>query len=316
VNPRACGYTMLNAALNDVRIDVRIGSLLEPVEGEAFDLLVSNPPYVLSPEKALVFRDNGYPGDSFNRLVASSVSSALAPGGTAVVLLSWSQPLGVRQPSPLGWLDGVDADALLVLTGMADAVTEAGSWNREFAGDPERYARQVERWLAWYTEQGIEQIGYGALTLRRPAVPRTAKPWRFALPGEPRSGPCGDHVDRILSAHAQMEDIADAALLSSTLRLRPGTVLRATAIPEEGGWTRSAALGIEPGLGVTAPVTPQQEQVLFQLSASEARPVGALTELLPTAALVEFVRGLVEAGFAELGGVAHPTTATQQARFP
>ena len=41
VNERALAMTRLNAALNGVRIDVRAGSLFEPVAGERFDLIVA-----------------------------------------------------------------------------------------------------------------------------------------------------------------------------------------------------------------------------------------------------------------------------------
>ena len=48
---RALAFAAFNAALNGVgNIEFREGSLLEPVTGERFDLIVSNPPYVISPE--------------------------------------------------------------------------------------------------------------------------------------------------------------------------------------------------------------------------------------------------------------------------
>ena len=49
VNPRALQLARWTAALNRVELDVREGSLFEPVRDERFDLIVSNPPYVISP---------------------------------------------------------------------------------------------------------------------------------------------------------------------------------------------------------------------------------------------------------------------------
>src|SRR6185295_16402497 len=58
VNERALAFADLNAALNDLdNVETRAGSFFEPVEGETFELVVSNPPYVISPEIAYVFRD-------------------------------------------------------------------------------------------------------------------------------------------------------------------------------------------------------------------------------------------------------------------
>jgi release factor glutamine methyltransferase len=51
VSRRALLTAQINARLNRVRIRGRRGDLLEPVRGERFDAIVSNPPYVPGPEK-------------------------------------------------------------------------------------------------------------------------------------------------------------------------------------------------------------------------------------------------------------------------
>ena len=62
VNPRALAVAAFNLALNGVtNIELREGSLLEPVAGERFGCIVSNPPYVVSPDAAFTFRDSGLP---------------------------------------------------------------------------------------------------------------------------------------------------------------------------------------------------------------------------------------------------------------
>ncbi|HEX4976240.1 MAG TPA: methyltransferase, partial [Nocardioides sp.] len=73
VNERALAITRLNAALNEVAVEVRAGSLYEPVTGEAFDLIVTNPPFVVSPAtgERLVYRDSGLPGDEMVRRVVT-----------------------------------------------------------------------------------------------------------------------------------------------------------------------------------------------------------------------------------------------------
>lgn len=50
ISARALAFAELNAQLNGVHnIEFRLGSLFEPVVGEAFDLVVSNPPFVITP---------------------------------------------------------------------------------------------------------------------------------------------------------------------------------------------------------------------------------------------------------------------------
>ena len=65
--------TRLNAALNEVHVDVRDGQPVRAGAGEQFDLVVTNPPFVISPAtgERLVYRDSGLPGDE-----SSSRSSA------------------------------------------------------------------------------------------------------------------------------------------------------------------------------------------------------------------------------------------------
>ena len=84
VNERALAYAAFNAALNGVdNVETRSGSFFEPVEGEQFDLVVANPPYVVSPESAYLFRDSGMPGDAVSEHVVRATPAALAPGAFA-----------------------------------------------------------------------------------------------------------------------------------------------------------------------------------------------------------------------------------------
>src|SRR5206468_8352084 len=52
VNPRALRLAELSARLSGVSLELREGSLFEPVEEERFDLIVANPPFVISPTTA------------------------------------------------------------------------------------------------------------------------------------------------------------------------------------------------------------------------------------------------------------------------
>jgi hypothetical protein len=98
VSPRAL-FTRINALLNDAEgIDTRRGSLFEPVAGEQFDRVVSNPPFVITPRVAGVpeyeYRDAGYAGDDLVAAFVSGVGAVLAPGGTAQLLGNWEYRAG------------------------------------------------------------------------------------------------------------------------------------------------------------------------------------------------------------------------------
>ena len=91
VSERALAFTRLNALLNGVDgIETRLGSLFEPVRGEVFDRVVSNPPFVITPRVAGVpeyeYRDAGLAGDDLVAAFVTGVGEVLAPGGTAQLL--------------------------------------------------------------------------------------------------------------------------------------------------------------------------------------------------------------------------------------
>jgi hypothetical protein len=73
-------FAAFGARLNRIaNVELREGDLFEPVAGDRFDLILANPPYVVSPETGLLFRDDGLPGDSF--------SEGLVRRGSGVIIL-------------------------------------------------------------------------------------------------------------------------------------------------------------------------------------------------------------------------------------
>ncbi len=174
VNARALWLTRLNAELNGVEnIEVRDGSLLEPVAGELFDLVATNPPFVISPPggERLVYRDSGLPGDEVVERIVRDAPDHLAPGGWLQVLANWAilrdQPWGERLG---GWLRD-DCDALVVQREVLDPPSYVELWLKDAGlhGDP-TYLERYDAWLSWFDEQRIEGVGFGWLNARRREV--------------------------------------------------------------------------------------------------------------------------------------------------
>jgi hypothetical protein len=174
VNERALWMTRLNAALNGVdesALDVRAGSLYEPVAGEQFDLVVTNPPFVISPAtgERLVYRDSGLPGDEVVRRVVAEAPAHLRPGGWAQVLANWVIEQGRPWDERLaGWVEGSGCDTWVVQREVADPAQYVELWLKDAGlhGTPE-YAERYDAWLGWFEEQGIEGVGFGWLNLHR-----------------------------------------------------------------------------------------------------------------------------------------------------
>jgi len=89
-NPRAVNLARFNAQLNGLSNVEVLEYDFEPVRDQEFDLIVSNPPYVVSPENAFIFRDSGLPGDALCRKIIGEGARHLREGGYCQFLCSWA----------------------------------------------------------------------------------------------------------------------------------------------------------------------------------------------------------------------------------
>jgi methylase of polypeptide subunit release factors len=107
VSERALAFARFNAALNGVAVDWRAGSLLEPVAGETFDLVVAQPPFVPCPPAldAVTFAHGGPAGDELAFALLPALPAVLAPDAVALVRFDAprrSQPLVDRMRAAVG----------------------------------------------------------------------------------------------------------------------------------------------------------------------------------------------------------------------
>src|SRR5262249_26007997 len=148
VNPRALAFTGLNAALSGIdHVETRRGSLFEPVAGERFELIVCNPPFVVSPERRWTYRDGSLEGDELTAQVVREAAEHLADGGFATMLGSW---LGRDDDAPdervWEWVQGVGCDAWILPVDEATPLEHAERWNTHLEQDRAAHDDAVARW--------------------------------------------------------------------------------------------------------------------------------------------------------------------------
>ncbi len=96
--PRALAFARMTLAINGVgNVGLREGSFFDPVGGERFDLIVSNPPFAISPEKEFVFRDSGMQEGELPGFMLGGAAALLEEGGFAAIMLNWPHD------TPDGW---------------------------------------------------------------------------------------------------------------------------------------------------------------------------------------------------------------------
>jgi hypothetical protein len=164
---RALRFAATTAALNGLDWELLHGDMAKPVSGRRFDLVVSNPPFVIGPGAGShTYRDSGRPVDGICSELASQAEELLTEGGHLQFLANWAYVEGESwQERVASWLAGTAVDGWVIQREVTDPVTYVQLWLRD-SGD-QFDARRAEEWLDWFDEQRIEAVGFGVITLRR-----------------------------------------------------------------------------------------------------------------------------------------------------
>ena len=240
ISARALAIARFNAELNDIHtIEFRLGSLFDPVSGERFDQILSNPPFVITPRTAGVpnyeYRDGGMVGDALVESVIRGAGEHLTPGGIAQLLGNWEYGQGGdgldRVAAWLGEDETRDLDAWIIERDTQRVTEYAETWIRDGGTTPStpEFDRLFGAWLDDFEARGVSQVGFGYVTLRRPEAGTrpnaSATPLRRLerLPealGTNGSG-LGTHLAVCLAGYDWASSRTDDELAVETVRVAP-----------------------------------------------------------------------------------------------
>ena len=340
ISTRALAFTAFNAALAGVsvagapdagtesvagsesgsdsgagRLELLRGSLLEPVAGRRFDLIVSNPPFVITPPAVreaglplMEYRDAG--GPVLPRLVAG-LGEHLEPGASAVMLGNWEhRGAGSWRDAVAAWLpEGLDA--WVVEREVQDPVEYAAMWLRDGGLTPDRDAETfdaaLEAWIDDFEVRDVRGVGFGYLIVHRPRRPR--EPWRLleevTTSGQ---GVLGPHVAEVLEARERLAGLDDEAVadlhpllapdVTEERHLIPGAAEPTVILLRQGGGlgrTLRASTAVAALAGVA-----DGELSVDQIASAVAALTGEDVTALRTE-MVEATRRLVTTGFLTVG---------------
>lgn len=193
ISERALEFTRLNAQINGIdNIETRQGSLLEPLRGQTVDLLVTNPPFVITPQAArgqFEYRDGGMPGDQLMRSLVRDIPHHLSDGGQAAMLGNWEVGQPDAEAGPAAWHkaaqnEAASADEAPVGTAAAGQTSlmviereqlsptaYAHTWIRDggVVRASEKWNADTAAWLDDFASRGVEQISFGWVRFKRAA---------------------------------------------------------------------------------------------------------------------------------------------------
>jgi predicted RNA methylase len=307
LNPRAVGMTRFNALLNGVEnVEAVEGDLFEPAHDDRFDLIACNPPFVVSPENDVMFRDSGLGGDAICERIVRATPAHLAEGGFAQVMCNWVRPAGHDWRERLrSWVGDSGCDAWIIHIHTDEPDFYADHWLRQGdQRDLDRLGARFERWMSYYQEQGIDAIDSGLIMLRRRSGGRN---W-VAFDTERRLNvPNGVALLAAFEARDLLQGLGDdRALLDLRLRCRSELRLVQRLEPAQSGWlVAGAECVLGEGLRFEGQMNPlifhlltlcRGDQPLSAVLAQVAARLGQdAASILPAA--LESVRDLVSQGF-------------------
>lgn len=169
----------IDAANLDARVSLRKGDLLEPVAGERFDLVVSNPPFVITPRREgegaseqYTYRDGGRPGDSLVEGLVRGLGDILEADGIAVMLGNWEiHEQDENWHSRLESWPGEEIDLWVVQREQATPIEYADMWLKDAAENREleSWRTQFGRYLRDFASRDVQAVGMGMFFLHRAA---------------------------------------------------------------------------------------------------------------------------------------------------
>jgi hypothetical protein len=290
--------------------------------GERFDLVVSNPPFVITPHSGAAgravadalgdyeYRDGGRAGDDLVRDLVTGLGAVLAPGGVAQLLGNWEHRRGEPWTERMGaWLDAAGLDGWVIQRELLDPAEYAETWIRDGGTtserEPQAWAAAYAAWLDDFAARDVEAVGFGIVTLRRPHQDG-GRPTLRRL--EEHTGsvrqPLGAHLAASLAAHDWLATRDDATLAREHLvvaddvteerYLTPGAADPNVVVVRQGD---GLGRGVHASTGLAALVGAcDGELTVGQIVGAIAALFGVGADEL-AAELLPAVRGLVRDGF-------------------
>jgi SAM-dependent methyltransferase len=306
LNPRAVSCALFNARLNGIEnVEVLTGDCFAPVAGRRFDLILSNPPFFITPQGDYLFCENPMDLDGLCRRLVKEAPAYLNEGGHMQMLCEWAQIKGQPWEERIAeWLENTGCDAWVMKGLTQDPEEYAQHRIRETSQDPSQDAASYADYMNYYRHRGVEAIHDGLIVMRR----RSGHNW--VRIEEVPTTPHGDLGEMILSTFAahdlMQQNGSDEQILALRPKLAPHVRLEQICVQHQGQWrAESLTLRLTSGFPFHMSLQPLVAEFLVSCdgtrTAEEAIQAFAVIANAPLDKVqnecLAMIRNLVERGF-------------------
>ncbi len=236
ISERALGYAKINASLNSRdNIEFVAGDLFSGVADKAFDLIVSNPPFVVGPAQEFVYRDNPMVLDTFCRHLIKDAPQFMKPGAHLQMLCEWveveDQPWYERLAE---WFADTGCDAWILRSSPLPPAGYATARLNDITGPGIDPQMEYAAWISNFAAHRVTAIHPGHIVLRK----REGENWIHArnLPRDIFESAGGAVLSAIAACDAVQDLGSDDVLMNSTLKLSEQLDLQQSFQRKENHW--------------------------------------------------------------------------------
>lgn len=168
INPRAIRFARFNAQLNGVdNIEFKLGNLYQAVEGEKFDLILANPPFVPSPNQDYKFRDGGANGEEIVAQIVIKSSDYLQSSGRLYIVSDLVDVPHYQQKIETWWKGGLANTLILKTADRNDILFSVPHARIPFNQSYQDYTKELSSWIDNFHRAKLTAVNFGYILIQR-----------------------------------------------------------------------------------------------------------------------------------------------------
>lgn len=234
LSARALAFTRFNLLLNhrvleldpknlEGRVTLLQGSLFEPVAGQSFDLIASNPPFVITPrnksereQDRFTYRDGGMAGDNLVSTLIKQAPEFLNPGAAMQMLSNWEihrldDDTNDSWDRRLSEWFAPELDVWVIEREQTTPSVYAETWLRDASQteDSSSYAAAYNAYLDDFESRRVGGIGFGMVYFRRPRTGEVTLR-RFEQLSHPLEQPLAPSLERDIQMVDELHEAGES----------------------------------------------------------------------------------------------------------